>query len=98
MCNLGSLNCSLAYPVKSFQNNNSWRQNDNGGDEDDMCLIDDENFLTFDGETRPILENSSDLKKVSISMIHIYHLDSSGQFKSQLLFELGFDLFCKHHL
>ncbi|VVA90565.1 unnamed protein product [Arabis nemorensis] len=63
MCNLGSLNCSLAYPVKSFQNNNSWRQNDNGGDEDDMCLIDDENFLTFDGETRPTLESNSDLKK-----------------------------------
>lgn len=66
MCNLGSLNYSLVYPVKSIQNKNLWQQNDNGGDEDDMCLIDDENFLTFDGETRPTLENNSDLKKVSI--------------------------------
>lgn len=87
MCNLGSLNYSLADPVKSIHNDNLWPQNDNGGDEDDMCLIDDENFLTFDGETRPNLENNSDLKKVSIHMIHISHLDSIDRFKSQLLFE-----------
>ncbi|XP_019094884.1 PREDICTED: mitogen-activated protein kinase kinase kinase ANP1 [Camelina sativa] len=63
MCNFGSLNYSLVYPVKSIQNKNLWQQNDNGGDEDDMCLIDDDNFLTFDGETRPTLEKNSDLKK-----------------------------------
>ncbi|CAH2038517.1 unnamed protein product [Thlaspi arvense] len=62
MCNLGSLNYSVAYPVKSIQNNNFWQPNDNGGDEDDMCLIDDENFLTFDGKARPTIENNSDLK------------------------------------
>ncbi|XP_019091579.1 PREDICTED: mitogen-activated protein kinase kinase kinase ANP1-like isoform X2 [Camelina sativa] len=63
MCNFGSLNYSLVCPVKSIQNKNLWQQNENGGDEDDMCLIDDDNFLTFDGETRPTLENNSDLKK-----------------------------------
>ncbi|CAE5956930.1 unnamed protein product [Arabidopsis arenosa] len=63
MCNLGSLNYSLVNPVKSLQNKNLWQQNGNGGDEDDMCLIDDENFLTFDGEMRPTLENNCDLKK-----------------------------------
>ncbi|CAA7053275.1 unnamed protein product [Microthlaspi erraticum] len=63
MCNLGSLNYSLAHPVKSIQNNNFWQQNDNGGDEDDMCLIGDENFLTFDGETRLTPDINSDLKK-----------------------------------
>lgn len=75
MCNLGSLNYPLAHPVKSIQNNNFWQQNDNGGDEDDMCLIGDENFLTFDGETRPTPEKNSDLKKVSTRMIYISHLD-----------------------
>ncbi|ESQ35976.1 hypothetical protein EUTSA_v10006999mg [Eutrema salsugineum] len=63
MCNLGSLNYSLAYPVKSIQNSNFWQQSDTGGDEDDMCLMDDDSFLTFDGETRPTLENNIDLKK-----------------------------------
>ncbi|KAH0921068.1 hypothetical protein HID58_021086 [Brassica napus] len=63
MCNLGSLNYSLASPLKSIQNNNFRQQNDNGDEEDDMCLIDDDNFLTFNGETGPILENNSDLKK-----------------------------------
>ncbi|EOA37879.1 hypothetical protein CARUB_v10011475mg [Capsella rubella] len=63
MCNLGSLNCSLLYPVKSIQNSNLWQLHDNGGDEDDMCLIDNEDFLTFNGKATPILENSSDLKK-----------------------------------
>lgn len=68
MCNLGSLNYSLASPLKSIQNNNFWQQNDNGGEEDDMCLIDDDNFLTLNGgETGPILENNSDMKKVTIS-------------------------------
>ncbi|CAH8356004.1 unnamed protein product [Eruca vesicaria subsp. sativa] len=65
MCNLGSLNYSLASPLKSIQNNNFRPQNDNGGEEDDMCLIDDDNFLTFNGETGPFLENNSDLKKSS---------------------------------
>lgn len=63
MCNLGSLNYSLASPLKSIQNNNFRQQNDNGDEEDDMCLIDDDNFLTFNGETGPILGNNSDLKK-----------------------------------
>ncbi|CAN8294885.1 unnamed protein product [Cochlearia groenlandica] len=63
MCNLGSLNYSLAQPVRSIQTNNFWQQNDNGGDEDDMCMIGDEDFLTFDGETRPTLETNRDLKK-----------------------------------
>ncbi|KAG2305465.1 hypothetical protein Bca52824_034116 [Brassica carinata] len=63
MCNLGSLNYSLASPLRSIQNNNFREQNDNGGDEDDMCLIDDDNFLTFNGETGPNLEHNSDLEK-----------------------------------
>lgn len=71
MCNLGSLNYSLASPFKSIQNNNFRQQNDNGGEEDDMCLIDDDNFLTFKGESGPILKNNSDLKKVTIHAIHI---------------------------
>jgi len=65
MCNLGSLNYSLVDPVKSIQNKNLWQQNDNGGDEDDMCLIDDENFLTFDGEMSSTLEKDCHLKKVA---------------------------------
>lgn len=73
MCNLGSLNYSLASPLKSIQNNNFRQQNDNGDEEDDMCLIDDDNFLTFNGETGPILGNNSDLKKVTIHVIHISH-------------------------
>lgn len=75
-----------------MQNKNLWQQNDNGGDEDDMCLIDDENFLTFDGEMRPSLENNCDLKKVSI------HIISHLEFKSQLLFGSCFNLCCEHHL
>lgn len=75
MCNLGSLNYSLASPLKSIQNNNFRQQNDNGGEEDDMCLIDDDNFLTFNGETGPNLEHNSDLKKVTIHVIHISHLE-----------------------
>ncbi|KAL9855809.1 putative mitogen-activated protein kinase kinase kinase ANP1 STE-STE11 family [Arabidopsis thaliana] len=63
MCNFGSLNYSLVDPVKSIQNKNLWQQNDNGGDEDDMCLIDDENFLTFDGEMSSTLEKDCHLKK-----------------------------------
>jgi serine/threonine protein kinase len=65
MCNFGSLNYSLVDPVKSIQNKNLWQQNDNGGDEDDMCLIDDENFLTFDGEMSSTLEKDCHLKKVA---------------------------------
>ncbi|CAN8289450.1 unnamed protein product [Cochlearia groenlandica] len=66
MCNIGSLNCSLAQPMKSIQSNIFWQQNDNGGNEDDMCLIGDENFSTFDDgetETRSTLETNSDSKK-----------------------------------
>ncbi|KAJ0237724.1 Mitogen-activated protein kinase kinase kinase 2 [Hirschfeldia incana] len=63
MCNLGSLNYSLASPLESIQNNNFRQHNDNGGEEDDMCLIDDDNFLSFNGETGLNLEHNSVLKK-----------------------------------
>lgn len=69
ICNLGSLTCTVAFPENSIQNNNLWRKNSNNGDdddEDDMCLIDDENFLTYDGETGPTLEKNTDAKKVSL--------------------------------
>lgn len=72
---MGSLNYSLASPLKSIQNNNFRQQNDNGDEEDVMCLIDDDNFLTFNGETGPNLVNNSDLKKVTIHVTHIYHLE-----------------------
>ncbi|XP_024005530.1 mitogen-activated protein kinase kinase kinase 2 isoform X1 [Eutrema salsugineum] len=76
ICNLGSLSCTLAFPENSIQNNNSWRKNNNGydNDDDDMCLIDDDNFLTYDGEAGPTLEKNSDAEKSCDTMSEISNI------------------------
>lgn len=38
-----------------------------------MCLIDDDNFLIFNGEMGFIFGNNSDLKKVIIYVIYIFY-------------------------
>jgi len=74
---LGSLTCTLAFPEKSIQNNSLCLKSNNGYDDDDdndMCLIDDENFLTYNGETGPSLDNNTDAKKVIFCVINLSHL------------------------
>jgi len=74
ICNLGSLTCTLAFPEKSIQNNSLCLKSNNGYDDDDdndMCLIDDENFLTYNGETGPSLDNNTDAKKSCDTMSEI---------------------------
>lgn len=69
ICNLGSLTCTLSFPENSIQNNSLWQKNNNGydddNDDDDMCLIDDENFMTYNGDTGPTSEKNIDAKKVA---------------------------------
>lgn len=78
ICNLGSLTCTLALPENSIQNNSLCLKSNNGynedDDDDDMCLIDNENFLTYDGETSPTRDNNTDAKKVSLCVIILSHL------------------------
>ncbi|XP_010553736.1 PREDICTED: LOW QUALITY PROTEIN: mitogen-activated protein kinase kinase kinase ANP1 [Tarenaya hassleriana] len=64
ICNLGSLNCSFLSLEPSIQSDNLWQKNNNDDeDDDDMCLIDCENFLTFDAEASHALEKKNDIEK-----------------------------------
>ncbi|KAG7585530.1 Protein kinase domain [Arabidopsis thaliana x Arabidopsis arenosa] len=75
ICNLGSLTCTLAFPENSIQNDSLCLKGNNGYDEDDddndMCLIDDEDLLTYNGKTGPSLGNNTDAKKSCDTMSEI---------------------------
>ncbi|XP_010480210.1 PREDICTED: mitogen-activated protein kinase kinase kinase 2 [Camelina sativa] len=75
ICNLGSLTCTIAFPENSIQNNSLCLKSNNGynedEDDDDMCLIGDENFLTYNGDTGLTLDNNTDAKKSSDTMSEI---------------------------
>ncbi|CAH8256753.1 unnamed protein product [Arabidopsis lyrata] len=75
ICNLGSLTCTLAFPENSIQNNSLCLKGNNGYDEDDddndMCLFDDEDFLTYNGKTCPSLDNNTDARKSCDTMSEI---------------------------